>query len=119
MKNARQDRVRAVLAEAGVQVSDDVIKQVVQAVVKTSPVEYEKGDFVCVYEGMGEISYGEVQGMEGHNYRVRGYNAREEKYENYVGTVSPGDMRGIATKADALSYEIERSKPYDGRPART
>lgn len=110
MRNGRLDAAKAFLKKAGYDdIPDSVILDLMEAVKGKSAELYEKGDFVEVYEGMGEMGHGTVVSKSGQNYRVKIWSHDPAQYPEYERTVTQGDMRGLSTPDKAMDYYLIRS----------
>lgn len=103
---------KAVLLKHGFNLPDAVIEEMVADASDRPTVEYEIGDFVMIYEGMGEMNYGTVTKCLGDDvwtsYVVKPYGSYLG-YEHLSVTVSNNDMRGLATVEEAEEYIRLRS----------
>ena len=109
MRNAKVEAVELVLNHHGFKVPRDVITKALVAAEDQPSERYEVGDFVCVYDGMGEISHGTVTGVKRNSYDVLIYNYGLENHKAYKREVSDNDMRGISTPEQAMDYFRVRS----------
>lgn len=72
--------------------------------------KYKKGDFVCFYEGMGEMGYGTilVAANVGRLYSIETFNYGLD-IPSYPHTVTKSDMRGLSSREEAMDYYYERN----------
>ncbi len=106
MFNGKLKAAQQILAENGVVIDDEIVLAVLDAVQGEEHLVYQKKDFVCFYEGMGEAGHGYVLSETRNGYKVQPYMGGKP----YGGprTVTSSDMRGVATLADAAEYERVR-----------
>lgn len=63
---------------------------------------YKRGDFVVIYEGMGEIGHGTITGMGARcAYRTFDYGGYQQSYPS---SASWSDVRAKTTSEDAMEY---------------
>lgn len=109
MKNGKVLAVKAVLAKHGITVDTDVALEVIMAVDQRSGAEYEVGDFVMLYEGMGEISFATVEKVEGQGHiEVRGWDEKDEVDDDWVSERSRS-ISQLSSKEEARDYYLVRS----------
>lgn len=106
MYNAKIKVLHETLKSAGVVISDELAATIIEAVTNARDVEFEIGDFVMCYEGMGEVGYGKVEGFTVNGYRVRPYFAG--KFEDYAVGRTRADVRELSTEKDADDYDAIR-----------
>ena len=110
MRNAKVEAVELILNRNGFEVPRDVIIKALAAADDQPSEQYEVGDFVCVYDGMGEISHGTVLSF---NNKRKVYYVDIFDYgianASYRRNVSDNDMRGISTPEEAMDYFRVRS----------
>lgn len=106
MKDERLAAARAFLQQKGFPLPDDVINGLFDAVKDKSQVVYETGDFVEVNQGMGEIGFGWVRGVEPGGYKIRWWAPKEE--DQYTSGCAAGDVRRLSSEGKAQAYDSWR-----------
>jgi len=98
---------KAILNKHGLVMSDAVVEEMLVAASDRPAVEYEVGDFVMYYEGMGEMYFGTVASRHGDDV-WSSYQVKPYKHEHTM-QVSNSDMRGVTTVKQADDYIRLRS----------
>lgn len=107
MRNGKEIAGRRVLAKHGIAVSDEVIREVLAATAQAEGPIYEKGDFVEIYDGMGECSFGTVMSKSGGDYRVMTFNYHQADSEPYTRIVR--QISRLSSEEEAMDYFKIRS----------
>lgn len=103
MRNEKLEAARKFLAAHGFEVPDEIILGLFDAIQGKSSEVFEKGDFIEYYEGMGEVSFGVIEGATQNGYRVKDF------FGQYATTVTSGDARGLSTPEKAREYARMRN----------
>lgn len=114
MKNGKVLAVKSVLAKHGITIDTDIALEVILASDQRAGCEYEVGDFVMLYEGMGEISFATIEQVESQAHIVvRGWNEKDEVYDDWVSERSHA-ISQLSSKEEAKDYYYQRSRtgPY-------
>lgn len=108
MKNGKVNAIKATLQKYGITVDSDVALDVLAAISTREEVEYEAGDFVELYEGMGEISFAEIKKVNGDGtYMVHYWDESKEEFT----FVNPrrNEISQLSSKEEAREYYLVRS----------
>lgn len=108
MKNPRAEAMARVISLHGYNIPAAFLAEAL-AVTEDEPIQlYENGDFVTVYEGMGEFGHGTVIGRTGDSYQIDSflYGFPENSWKR---TVRHSDMRGLSTPELAMEYFHKRT----------
>lgn len=103
----RLKAIRETLAQHGFEVTEEVAQAVYAAAMSEPPGPiYAIGDFVEVYQGMGEAAFGEVVGeADQYGRYLIDYSWGDGKVTHQ----SHGKPSGRATPEEALDYYLVRS----------
>jgi hypothetical protein len=107
MINQKIKVLHEMLRYEGLTITDEYAAKIVQAISDAPDSVFEVGDFVMVYEGMGEVGFGKVEGVKPNGYRIRPYEA-QGKFADYVTGRSTADVRELSTQAEADDYDAKR-----------
>ncbi len=109
MIEARLQRGREYLAAHGVELRDQQLQGLYEAMSKGPAVQYQQGDFIAYNEGMGERGYGRVELHEFDLCTVTPYHGGRKEFENYTVRVAASDVFRLSTPEKAQSYYLQRS----------
>lgn len=101
MRNGQLAAAQAVLKKQGIAVPDGTIMDMIAAIENSPPVIYEPGDFVWIYEGMGEGSYGMVKRRKGDGYVIEGFDY-EGLWPSYKRERTVREIGNLSTPEDAM-----------------
>jgi len=108
MRNGKAQAVKAVLAKHGIKIDTDVALEVVAAASTRKSAEYEPGDFVELYGGMGNVYWGEVVSKNGRGgYTIRMWDEAEEKFTH---TTDGQEISKLSTKEEAREYYLAMTR---------
>lgn len=103
MRDDRLTAARNFLNFKGFPLPDYIINGLFDAVKDKSTVVYEPGDFVEINQGMGEIGFGWVRGIESGGYRIQWWASKEE--DQYTSGCAAGDVRRLSDEGKAQTYD--------------
>lgn len=108
MKNGKVLAVQATLRKHGITIDTDVALDILAAVSTRTEAEYEVGDFVELYEGMGEVGFGEIRKVNGDGtFAVEYWN--ESKEEFTFTNPRRNEISRLSSKEEAREYFLIRS----------
>lgn len=107
MKNGKIAAMISTLKRRGIEIDFEIALEIMTAMATRSDVEYEVGDFVEVYDGMGECSFGEIVNINKSGYKVNMWDESTEEF-TYIRTVH-NDISGLSSKEEARDYYLVRT----------
>lgn len=107
MKNGKIAAMISTLKRKGIEIDTETALEVLIAMATRKEVEYEVGDFVEVYEGMGECAFGEIRQITKVGYKVEMWDESTEEF-TYTRSVQ-NDISCISSKEEAREYYLVRS----------
>lgn len=108
MKNGKVLAVQATLRKHGITIDTDVALDILAAASTRTEAEFEVGDFVELYEGMGEISFAEIRKVNGDgSFAVEYWDESKEEFT----FVNPrrNSIGRLSSKEEAREYYLVRS----------
>ncbi|MCK9532574.1 MAG: hypothetical protein M0R77_18850 [Gammaproteobacteria bacterium] len=107
MKNGKVAAIISVMKKHGFVVSSDIAVELLAAIQTRGESEYEIGDFVEIYEGMGECGFGEIVEILGKGrYMINHWDMANQNFSHKSPNSS---ISGLSSKEEAIDYFLIRT----------